>query len=91
MPSRRRVFPGDLDSGQRVNCSVRCTPEWSSWLFNGACGLKMTMSDLVERAVTEYLTRRGYTVPAPDRIPLPPPVDYSPRFPERPSDDRNRS
>ena len=81
MPGRRRSLPSDPT--QRVNCSVRCTPAWSNWVFNGARHLKLTMSDLVDKAVTDYLRRHGYEDPAPDRIPLPPPVIYPPDFERR--------
>ena len=65
---------------ERVNCSVRCTPEWSEWAFDGAHHCGKTMSALIEVAISEYLTRHGYLIPAPARIPFPPPTYRPPDF-----------
>lgn len=55
----------------RVNCSVRCTLEWSEWVFRGARHCRLSMSNLIEMAITEYLKRRGFPEAAPERIPPP--------------------
>lgn len=55
----------------RVNCSIRCTLEWSEWLFRGARHSRLSVSNLIEVAAMEYLKRRGFAESPPERIPPP--------------------
>lgn len=67
----RRMPNRKLKPQDRVNCSIRCTLLWSEWVFRGARHCRLSMSNLIEMAVTDYLRRRGFLEPPPERIPPP--------------------
>lgn len=81
MAGRRKPDP-DMKPECRVNCSVRCTLQWSEWIFRGARHCRLSLSNLIELAVTEYLKRRGFNEPSPERIPPPAWVTPTPSMDE---------
>lgn len=67
----RRNPSANLKPLDRVNCSIRCTLRWSEWVFRGARHCRLSLSNMIEIAVIEYLKRRGFTEVSPERIPPP--------------------
>ena len=47
--------------------SLKGTPEWREWLRDGAKHCRTDAAKLLDAAVIEYLSKRGFTDPPPKR------------------------
>jgi hypothetical protein len=63
-PARKDVGPKPTKT-----VSVRATLEWAEWLEEGARFCRTDLAKLLDVAAVDYLKAKGFTKPAPERMP----------------------